>query len=218
MRVLVVEDDNTVGNTIVSGLMAQGYAVDRVEDVASAETVVKTSHYTLVILDINLPDGSGMDVLRLLRQQGNAVPVLILTGYDDVGCKVDGLDGGADDYLVKPFEFDELLARLRALHRRSEGHSAPILSGCGIELDPAAMKVIKSGKIVNLGPKEFYILQMLMEKGGNVVSKDQLEDSLYGWDEEVESNTVEVHVCGLRKKLGRGVIETVKYMGYRFAL
>lgn len=215
MRILVVEDDKIIGDGVVSGLEIDGYAVDWVEDIESGETALEANKYDMIVLDIGLPDGSGLDLLRNLRDEKNDIPVLILTAYDDVSFKVKGLDAGADDYLIKPFKLEELTARLRALKRRSEGRSDPLLKVSDITLDPAAKKVTKCGEAIKLGPKEFVILQTLMEKRGKILSKSQIEDGLYGWDVEVESNTVEVHIHGLRKKLGKEAIETVKHVGYR---
>jgi len=216
MKVLLVEDDKIIGDGLVAGLQINGYTVDWVEDKESATTALDVdSNYDLIVLDIGLPDGSGLDFLSKMRKAGNDIPVLILTAYDDVSFKVRGLDTGADDYLIKPFKLDELTARLRALRRRSIGKASPLLEVGNIVLDPATRKVTKSGDKVNLGPKEFSILQVMMEKKGKVLSKVQLEEGLYGWDSDVESNTVEVHIHGLRKKLGKDAIETIKYVGYR---
>ena len=215
MRILLVEDDKIIGDGVRQGLQLENYAVDWVEDKESAESAFAANKYEIAILDIGLPDGSGIDILKNLRQKKDHIPVLILTAYDDISFKVKGLDAGADDYLVKPFKLDELLARLRALRRRSEGSAIPNLVVGDIVLNPASKTVTKNGIQVDLGPKEFVILQTLMEKKGKVVSKSQIEDSLYGWDMEIESNTVEVHIHGLRKKLGRGVIKTVRSFGYK---
>lgn len=215
MRVLLVEDDKIIGDGVSAGLELEGYAIDWVEDKESAETALGTNKYGMVVLDIGLPDGSGVDILRGLRREKNDVPVIILTAYDDVSYRVKGLDNGADDYLVKPFKLDELKARLRALRRRSTGKAEPVLKVRDITLNPSTKKVTKAEKDVYLGPKEFAILQHLMENVGKVISKPQLEDSLYGWESEIESNTVEVHIHGIRKKLGKDLIETIKFMGYR---
>lgn len=215
MRILVVEDDQIIGDGIVQALGLEDYAADWVEDVESAQTALETNEYEIVILDIGLPDGSGLDVLRKMRQDNNDTPVLILTAYDDTSFKVKGLDSGADDYLIKPFKLEELLARLRALRRRAGGRANPTLTINGVTLDPAAQKVTKDGELINIGPKEFAILHALMEKEGKVLSKAQLEDSLYGWDMEIESNTIEVHIHGLRKKLGKEFIQTLRHVGYR---
>lgn len=215
MRVLLVEDDKIIGDGVSSALELDGYAVDWVEDIESAGTALDTNKYGMVVLDLGLPDGSGVEILRGLRKQKNDVPVIILTAYDDVSYRVKGLDSGADDYLVKPFKLDELKARLRALRRRSAGKSEATLKTRDIILSPASKIVTQAGKEVFLGPKEFAILQHLLENQGKVISKQQLEDSLYGWESEIESNTVEVHVHGIRRKLGRDLIETIKFMGYR---
>ena len=215
MRVLVVEDDKIIGDGITQALEMEGYAADWVEDVESTETALMTNQYELLVLDIGLPDGSGFDILQQLRNRKNDMPVLILTAYDDTAYRVKGLDAGADDYLVKPFKLEELLARLRALRRRAGGRASPVLSVGDITLDPAANKVRRGDEVINIGPKEFAILHALMEKQGKVVTKNQLEESLYGWDMEIESNTIEVHIHGLRKKLGKEFIETLRHVGYR---
>lgn len=215
MRVLVVEDDKIIGDGIVQGLQLDGYAVDWVEDKESAETALAANHYELLILDIGLPDGSGLDVLKKLRDHNNNVPALVLTAYDEVAYKVKGLDAGADDYLIKPFDLNELLARLRALRRRASGRASPKLVVEDVVLDPASRVVTQAGRRVELGPKEFAILHIMMEKPGRVFSKSQLEENLYGWDMEIESNTIEVHVHGIRKKLGKDFIRTIRHVGYQ---
>lgn len=215
MRILVVEDDKIIGDGVVQGLSLDNYAVDWVEDKEAAETALAANPYDMLILDIGLPDGSGLDVLHALRTKGNHLPVLILTAYDEVSYKVKGLDSGADDYLIKPFDLNELLARIRALRRRAEGHASPKLRAGNVILDPASHRVTQNGQAIDLGPKEFAILQTLMEKVGRVLSKGQLEDSLYGWDMEIESNTIEVHVHGIRKKLGKDFIKTIRHVGYQ---
>ncbi len=214
MRVLIVEDDKISGLSILQGLQNDGYAADWVEDKESAETALETNSYDLIILDISLPDGSGFDIIRNLRDINNDTPILVSTSYDDINYKVTALDAGADDYLIKPFDFKELLARIRALRRRSRGRSLPKLNYAGVELDPAAKIVLKSGKKIELGPKEFAILHTLLEKRGHIISKSQIEDGLYGWDIEIASNTVEVHIHGIRKKLGKDFIKTIRHSGY----
>lgn len=214
MRILTVEDDKIIGDAIIQGLRMDGYASDWVEDIESADTAISSHLYDLLILDIGLPDGSGLDLLDKLRKQDNSIPILVLTAYDDVATKVRALDTGADDYLIKPFDLNELLARLRALKRRSLGRVTPKLRYHNIELDPATKIVTKAGKKIILGAKEFAILQTLMEKQGYIVSKTQIEDGLYGWDIEIASNTVEVHVHGLRQKLGKDFIKTIRHSGY----
>lgn len=217
MRILVVEDDKIIGDGIKTALQLEGYAVDWVENVESATLALQTHAYEMLLLDIGLPDGSGLDLLARIRAQKNDIPILMLTAYDDVGYKVRGLDGGADDYLIKPFKLEELQARLRALHRRREGRSHPLLIAGTITLDPASKQVTQHGKLIILGPKEFAVLQALMEESTAVLSKHELEDKLYGWGMEVESNAIEAHISKLRKKLEKGTIETIKYVGYRLA-
>ena len=214
MRVLIIEDDKIIGDAILQGLQMEGYAADWVEDKESAETALGMNAYDLITLDIGLPDGSGLDIIKHLRHTNNFIPILILTAYDDIRYKIDGLDAGADDYLIKPFDLNELFARLRALRRRSRGRALPKLSFDDVELDPASKVVIQAGRKVELGPREFSILQTLMEKKGHIISKTQIEDGLYGWDMEIASNTVEVHVHGIRKKLGKDFIKTIRHSGY----
>ncbi|MFT5519503.1 MAG: two-component system response regulator QseB [Enterobacterales bacterium] len=215
MRILVVEDDKIIGDGLVQGLGLDNYAVDWVEDKESALTALTTTAYELVILDIGLPDGSGLEVLKHLRQKKDDTPVLILTAYNDIDHKLKGLDGGADDYLSKPFDLDELRARIRALRRRASGRTSPVLSVGSLSLNPATHIVTQNGNPVTLGPKEFAILQTLMERPERVLSKAHIEDSLYGWDMEIESNTIEVHIHGIRKKLGKDSIETLRHVGYK---
>lgn len=214
MRVLVVEDDPIIGDGLVQGLSLDSYAIDWVKNKADTETALSTNTYDFVILDIGLPDGSGLEVLTQLRRNRNDIPVLILTAYDELSDKIKGLDTGADDYLVKPFDLDELRARIRALSRRAKGSSSPIFKSGQITLDPSTHKVTLTGEQIKLGPKEFAILRVLMEKPGHVLSKTQIEDKLYGWDMEIESNTIEVHVHGIRKKLGKDAIKTIRHVGY----
>ncbi len=218
MRILVVEDDKIIGDGLQTALKLEGYAVDWVEDKASATLVFETHEYDMLLMDIGLPDGSGLDLLVEIRAKKSEVPILMLTAYDKTSYKIKGLDLGADDYLIKPFKLDELKARIRALHRRWEGRSQPLLQVGDIELNPATKKVTLAKKDILLGPKEFVILQLLMEKPGEVLSKQVIEDNMYGWGMEIESNTIEVHVSKLRKKLGKDVIKTIKNMGYRCAV
>jgi two-component system response regulator QseB len=215
VRVLLVEDDKIIGDGVSIGLDGEGYAIDWVEDIESAETALDTNDYGLAILDIGLSDGSGLDLLRKIRKQQKNFPIIMLTAYDDVSYKVKGLDSGADDYLIKPFKLDELKARLRALRRRNTGKATPMINVGNISINPASHEVLKDGVNINLGPKEFSILHVLLENAGKIISKKQLEDHLYSWDNEIESNTVEVHIHGLRKKLGKDFIETIKFVGYR---
>ena len=176
---------------------------------------LRTGTFEAVVLDLMLPDGSGLAVLRELREGGDAVPVLLLTAHDAGGDRVAGLDTGADDYLCKPFDLDELAARLRAIARRAHGRSAPLLRWRGLVLDPARRTLEKHCRPVGLSRREFAILEALMERPGVVLSRDRLQELLYGWQEEVESNAIDVHIHNLRAKIGRGAVETVRGLGYR---
>ncbi len=214
MRILLVEDDPLLGDGIRAGLKQAGYAVDWVQDGNAAKLSLESGDYSLMVLDLGLPKLSGTAVLNWLRSTGSALPVLILTARDTVADRVAGLDAGADDYLIKPFDLDELIARLRALSRRSSGQATPLLLHGGIELDPAARQVRKNGQTVELSAREFTLLHELLLHAGRVQSREQLEERLYGWGEEVESNSVEVHVHHLRKKLGSDLIRTLRGVGY----
>lgn len=214
MRLLLVEDDPLLGNGIRAGLKQAGYAVDWVQDGHSAKLSLETGDYALVVLDLALPKVSGLDILKWLRVRGNPVSVLVLTARDTVADRVTGLDAGADDYLIKPFDLDELIARLRALSRRAGGQTSPILRLGDLELDPAARQVHQAGQAVELSAREFTLLHELLLHAGRVQSREQLEERLYGWGEEVESNSVEVHVHHLRKKLGAQLIRTLRGVGY----
>ncbi|MEW5790700.1 MAG: response regulator [Pseudomonadota bacterium] len=214
MRILLVEDDPLLGDGLRVGLGQEGYTVDWIRDGQAARLALETGSYGLVVLDIGLPRLSGLELLRALRAQGNGVPVLILTARDAVADRVAGLDGGADDYMIKPFDLDELAARIRALLRRRMGRASPVLRHGELALDPAAHRVTLAGEAVELSPREFALLQALLDNAGRVLSRAQLEESLYGWGEEVESNAVEVHVHHLRRKLGPELIRTVRGVGY----
>lgn len=215
MKILLIEDDALLGDGIKAGLKQAGFAVDWARDGHAAKLALETgSDYAIVVLDLGLPRLSGMDLLKWLRGSGRKLPVLILTARDTVPDRVAGLDAGADDYLIKPFDLDELTARLRALLRRSGGQAAPILRHGDVELDPAAHRVLKSGQPVELSSREFTLLHELLLHPGRVQSREQLEQRLYGWGEEVESNSVEVHIHYLRKKLGADLIRTLRGIGY----
>ncbi len=214
MRILVVEDDNLLGDAIQAGLKQAGYAVDWVRDGKQADHALTTETYTAMVLDLGLPQLSGLEVLSRLRQRKSTLPVLILTARDTVEDRIQGLDQGADDYVVKPFDMGELAARLRALIRRSSGHTTPVLQVGEVVLDPAAHSVTYAGEAVELASREFTVLQALMLNVGRVMSRAQLEDKLYAWGQEVESNTVEVHIHHLRRKLYPGLIETIRGVGY----
>jgi DNA-binding response OmpR family regulator len=214
MRILLVEDDELLGDGLAAGLRHCGYNVDWLRDGEQARSALATEDYAALVLDLGLPRLDGMSLLRGLRAAGNAIPVLILTARDSTWDKVGGLDGGADDYLVKPVDLDELAARLRALTRRASGQSTPLLQAREVELDPAARRVRLRGEPVELSAREFAILELLMRNAGRMISRAQLESALYGWGEGVESNAVEVHIHHLRRKLGADLIRTVRGVGY----
>ncbi|WP_454726089.1 MULTISPECIES: response regulator [Cupriavidus] len=218
MRLLLVEDDPMIGESVEEGLLGEGYAVDWVNDgrlAAAALTANVPDAYDAVLLDLGLPGRSGEDVLRLLRGRGMAVPVLILTARDATADRVRGLDAGADDYLVKPFDLDELFARVRALIRRSAGRVSTELAHGRVRLDPAAREVRCGGDIVALSMREFMVLQALMEQPGHVVTHERLREAVYTMNEEISSNAVEVHIHALRKKLGAEFIRNVRGIGYK---
>jgi two-component system response regulator QseB len=214
MRLLLVEDDRMLGAGVQQGLRRAGHAVDWVRDGVEAESALATEPYDVVLLDLGLPRKGGLEVLRALRRRGATVPVLVLTAQDAVADRVAGLDAGADDYLVKPFDLDELAARVRALHRRRAGRSAPLLENGPLVLDPTGHEVRLDGAPVGLSAREFALLEALLERPGRPLSRTQLEERLYGWGEEVESNAVEVHVHALRRKLGAHWIKTLRGVGY----
>lgn len=215
MRVLIVEDDAVLQNGLTVGLGLHGIAAEAVDTCADALAALATTSFDAVVLDIMLPDGSGFDVLRELRQRNDAVPVLLLTARDTVADRIRGLDDGADDYLGKPFDLDEVAARLRALRRRAVGRATPTIVWQGIEVDPQRQLATANGEVINLSRREFALLMALVERPGVIQSKTDLETLLYGWQEEVESNAVEVHIHHLRAKIGRDRIETVRGLGYR---
>jgi two-component system, OmpR family, response regulator QseB len=215
MRILVVEDDTLLLDGLTVGLGLHGFTVDAVASCGDARSALATAEFDAVVLDLMLPDGSGLDILRELRRREDAAPVLLLTAKDTVADRIGGLDSGADDYLGKPFDLGEVAARLRAISRRAAGRATPTLSWNGIKPDPGRRTVEISGRPVGLSRREFSILEALMMRPGTVLSKDQLADRLYGWQEDVESNTVEVHIHHLRDKVGRDAIETVRGLGYR---
>ena len=214
MRILLVEDDVMLGEGVRNGLRQQGHAVDWVQDGQAAEKALAGEPYEVVLLDLGLPLKTGREVLADLRRRGRRVPVLILTAQDAVSYRVAGLDAGADDYLVKPFDLDELAARVRALHRRSRGRAGPLLEHGQLTLNPATHEVILGGAPVTLTAREFSLLQALLERPGRPISRARLEERLYGWSDQVESNAVEVHVHALRRKLGAEWIKTLRGVGY----
>ncbi|MBA4289573.1 MAG: DNA-binding response regulator [Pseudomonas sp.] len=214
MRVLLVEDDAMIGEAVAKALKDTSYAVDWVRDGSAALMSISTQEYGLVLLDLGLPKKSGLDVLRTLRSRGNAVPVLVITARDALEDRIVGLDSGADDYVLKPFEMSELLARMRAVMRRKGGASGPTLSNSSLSLDPATREVLSNGVTIRLSGKEFSLLQALLIRPGAILSRSELEDRLYGWGEEVESNAIEFLIHSLRKKVGSGSIKNVRGVGW----
>lgn len=214
MRVLIVEDDPLLGDALAAGLKQRGFETDWVQDGRDAQAAIRVEPFAAVVLDLGLPGLGGLELLRSERARGNKVPVLILTARDAVQDRIAGLDSGADDYVTKPTDLDELAARLRALVRRSKGEPAPLLQIGQLVLDPAARMVTRDGQAMDLPPREFALLQELMLNAGRVLSREQLEERMYKWGDEVESNAVEVHVHHLRRKLGAEVVKTIRGVGY----
>lgn len=214
MRILLAEDDELLGEGVRAGLMQYKYTVDWVKNGQAALQALLTERFDAVVLDLALPRLSGMEVLKTVRSKNIKTPVLILTAKDKTIDRVAGLDTGADDYLTKPFDLDELCARLRALLRRSGGRAKPQIVYKKIKLDPAAHTVEKDGKVIELSRREFDLLQMLMENAGKVLSRETITQSLYGWSDSVDSNALEVHVHNLRKKFGNDFIATIRGVGY----
>ena len=222
MRLLLVEDDRMIGDSLRAALRLEGHAVDWVRDVAAARGTLASERFDLVLLDLGLPatgapdapPADGLTVLRELRARRDTTPVIVLTARDGAGDRVRGLDSGADDYLVKPFEVEELKARIRAVARRQGGRAEPALAHRGVTLDPATKQVTRNGEAVLLSAREFAVLEALMQRPGAVLSRAQLEDRLYGWGEEIESNAVSVYVHQLRRKLGAEFIGNMRGVGY----
>lgn len=214
MRVLLTEDDRMIGHAVQTALRQDGCVVDWVRDAESADAALLAGSFDLLLLDLGLPGRDGISLLRELRARRDATPVLVITARDAVEDRIAGLDAGADDYLVKPFDLDELAARMRALLRRSAGHGTAYLEHRGVRLDPGTREVTRHGKPVSLSPREYAVLEALLLRPGVVLSRAQLEDRLYGWSESVESNAVEVYIHGLRRKLGHDMIQNVRGVGY----
>ena len=216
MRILLVEDDELLGDGIRTGLRHYGYTVDWVKDGRSAHRVLTTPHedFDVIVLDLGLPKMSGLDLLKSIRERHITVPVVILTARESVEDRVKGLDAGADDYLTKPFDLDELCARMRALQRRSKARANPVIAYGDIELDPASHTVQQAGKDVPISRREFALLQKLLENTGRVISREQLNQTLYGWGENIDSNALEVHIHNLRKRFGTQLIRTIRGVGY----
>lgn len=215
MRVIIVEDDPLLADGLAVGLKLNGMNAEVVGNCADARHALAAGGFDAMVLDIMLPDGSGLDLLRDLRAQGERCPILLLTALDETHDRVAGLDRGADDYLGKPFDLDELAARLRAIGRRGEGRAAPAIAAAGLILDPASHAVARNGAMIDVTRREFAVLRALAERPGVIRSRAELEERLYGWQEEIESNAIEVHIHNLRQKLGRELIETVRGLGYR---
>ena len=214
MRILLVEDDQMIGDSVVDGLKSEGYAVDWVQDGNSAIIALRTTPFSLMILDLGLPGQDGLTVLREARAQKMHLPVLVTTARDTVQDRVQGLDAGADDYLVKPYDLDELSARIRALLRRSSGRSEPTIERGKLLIRPETREVFFDGQPVLLSSKEYALLVALADRPGVVLSRGQLEEKLYNWDSTVGSNAIEVHIHHLRKKLSNDAIKTVRGVGY----
>ncbi|WP_028614441.1 response regulator [Halopseudomonas pelagia] len=214
MRLLLVEDDKSLGEGILTALKAEGYTLDWLQDGVSALHALSSEPFDLAILDLGLPRMDGLQVLKALRDRHHNVPVLILTARDGIQDRIAGLDAGADDYLTKPFDSAELKARLRALLRRSNGRAEPLISLRGVVLDPQNQQVTLGGKIISLSRKEFVLLHELIAQPDRVLTRDRLEQVLYGWNEDVDSNTLEVHIHHLRRKLFPELIRTLRGVGY----
>lgn len=215
MRVLLVEDDLMIGEAVQEALKDASYAVDWVKDGHTALTTLSHQHYDLVLLDLGLPGKDGLQVLAAIRSGGNPIPLLVVTARDGLDDRLRGLDGGADDYVLKPFEMAELLARIRAVQRRKSGNASPVLSNGTLSLDPSTREAVANGDSpVQLSNREFALLQALLLRPGAILSRSELEDRIYGWGEEVESNAIEFLIHTLRRKLGREVIKNVRGVGW----
>ncbi len=214
MRLLLVEDDRAVGQGIRVALSGEGYTLDWLQDGVGALHALRSERFDLLLLDLGLPRLDGLDLLRQLRTEQQGLPVLVITARDGTAERIAGLDAGADDYLIKPFDVDELKARVRALLRRSQGRAQPLLEYAGVSLDPACQQVLYHGAEVSMTPMEYQLLHQLMVRPGKVVTRERLSSTLYGWQDRVESNTLEVLIHNLRKKLSAELIRTVRGIGY----
>ncbi len=214
IRLLLVEDDQMIGEEIKEGLTHRGFTLDWVRTRSSGEEALKIDNFDLLILDVGLPDGSGLDLLRSLRNRKKGIPVIILTAWDAVSDRISGLDAGSDDYMVKPFDLDELAARIRALLRRSAGRISSLIEYGQISVDPSIMEVTLQGHPIHLSRNEYALLVTFIENPGRIYSRIELEKILYGWEQEIESNTVQVFIHNLRKKLGKGLIRNIHGLGY----
>ena len=215
MRILLIEDDLVLGSAIQDQLASEGYSVDRVERLGAAESALSVASYDLILLDLMLPDGRGIPFLRTLRKQGQNTPVIILTAMDQISDRIEGLNAGADDYLVKPFDLSELTARIGSVARRYSGNPNPLLTHGNLQIDLAARTILRDNRTVALTAREWVLLEAFLGNPGQLLSRARLEDKLYSFDDEVESNTIEVHISRLRKKLGADLIRTERGLGYR---
>jgi DNA-binding response OmpR family regulator len=214
MRILLVEDDRMIGESIRTALRQDGSAVDWVRDGGSAESTLATEEFDLVLLDLGLPQRDGLEVLQAMRSRHDQTPVIVLTARDALADRVAGLDAGADDYLVKPFELGELAARIRAVSRRKAGRGEPAVEIGEVRLDPSMRQVTRGGEPIVLSAREYAVLEALMARPGAILSRAQLEDRLYGWGDAIESNAVSVYIHQLRRKLGNDFIRNVRGVGY----
>jgi len=215
MRILFVEDDSVLGAAVRDQIVSGGHSVDWVQRLDAAQEALDVAAYDLILLDLMLPDGRGIAFLRRLRARGEVTPVIILTALDQVSDRIEGLNAGADDYLVKPFDLEELSARIGSVARRYSGNPNPLLTLGPLEIDLAARRILREGRPVLLTAREWALLEAFLARPGQLLSRAQLEDKLYAFDTEIDSNTIEVHVSRLRKKLGAAIIETERGLGYR---
>lgn len=215
MRLLLAEDDSMIGESITEALISENYAVDWVRDGRAAELALDNGVYDLLLLDLGLPKKQGLNILSDYRKRGGMLPILVITARDSTANRVEGLDTGADDYLIKPFELEELFARVRALLRRQTGRADPLITYGDLTLNPASHEVIFRNQLLNMSAKEFCLLHALLAQPERVLSLAQLEEKLYGWDQEVDSNAIEVYIHRLRKKLGNDFIRNVRGVGYK---
>ena len=215
MRILLIEDDEMIGAALMEAMKRAGYAADWVRDATAGAAAMADRVHTAILLDLGLPRGSGIELLRSARANGDATPILIITAKDGVTARVAGLDAGADDYLTKPFEWRELEARIRAVIRRRDGHAQSLIGTGELQLDLATRELVQKGVRASLSAREFALLHALMERPGSILSREQLEDHIYTWRESVSSNVVEVIIHGLRKRFGNGIIRNVRGLGWR---
>jgi len=214
MRILLVEDDVMIGDSVRTSLMHENCIVDWIRDGKLAETAVSTEHFDVMLLDLGLPGKPGLDILRSLRSKKNRIPVIVVTAKDAVDDRIRGLDAGADDYVAKPFDIQELAARIRSALRRSSGSAEPEIDIDGVKISPAGREVRRDGEQIHLSAREYAIVEALMLRRGNILSKAQLEERMYGWSDEIESNAIEVHIHAIRRKLGSDFIKNVRGVGY----